>query len=108
MTRLEKLYNFYENDKTDSFIIFAIAKEYEKLDDLNSAKDWLIKLREEHSDYIGLYYHLGKVYEKLELFKEAQVIYSEGMVIAKSTNDFHAASELNSAKMNLEILMNED
>lgn len=103
--RLNQLKQFQTEDPNDPFIVFAIAKEYEKLDNLQIALDHYLKLYESHSDYIGVYYHLGMLYEKLEQYTDAQRIYSEGLVVAKNTSDFHSASELNNAKMNLELLM---
>lgn len=103
--RLEQLKQFYSEDPNDPFIIFAIAKEHEKMENLPLALEHYLTLYEAHSDYIGVYYHLGMLYEKLEQHTDAQRIYSEGLVVAKNIGDFHAASELNNAKMNLELLM---
>ncbi len=107
MSRIEILFSYHDEDPTDDFVIFAIAKEYEKLEQFEKSEKWYLNLREKSSDYIGLYYNLGKLYEKMEKFSEALSIYSEGLVVAKNISDFHAASELNSAKMNLEIEMDE-
>lgn len=101
--RLDQLMSYYEADKNDPFIQFAIAKEYEKNNNLDQSLSWFEQLYNNHSDYIGLYYHLGKLLEKLDRITDAKRIYSEGLVVAKNKKDFHAASELNNAKMNIEI-----
>jgi hypothetical protein len=54
---------------------------------------------------VGMYYHLAKLYEKLENVDLAIQTYTEGINVAKRLSDFHALSELNSAKMNLEMEM---
>jgi hypothetical protein len=46
---------------------------------------------------------LGKAYEQSEQVKKALNIYSRGIEIAKQQDDRHALSELQNAKMNLEI-----
>ncbi|MCR9289522.1 MAG: tetratricopeptide repeat protein [Bacteroidetes bacterium] len=99
--RLEQLYNFLENSPNDSFLLFAIAKEYEKLQDKESALKYYLKLTKEDPDYVGTYYHLGKLYERLDQITTAFFTYKRGMVIAKKINDQHAFSELAGAKMEL-------
>jgi len=101
--RMKQLLSFEENDPNDPFIQFAIAKEHEKSNELEAALERYNTLRISHPDYIGLYYHLAKLYETLQRKHKAIFIYEEGLKLAKSTSDFHAASELNNAKMNLEL-----
>jgi len=52
---------------------------------------------------VGLYYHLGKLYEELGETDLALLTYEDGVSVAKKAADFHALSELHNAKMNLEI-----
>lgn len=54
-------------------------------------------------DYVGTYYHLGKLYEEIEEGEKALEIYQKGIEIAKKIKDQHALSELMGAKMNLEM-----
>ena len=101
--RLLKLEAFLKDSPSDPFLLFAVAKEYEKLEQIENAMNGYLKLREVKPDYIGLYYHLAKLYEVLNKDLKALEIYKEGIDLAKSLGDFHALSELNNAKMNLEI-----
>ena len=101
--RLDQLLEFEKGDPNDPFIQFALSKEYEKMGQNVEALDRYLKLREQHPDYIGLYYHLGQLYEVIGDRQNALSIYDEGLELAKSTKDFHAASELNNVKMNLEL-----
>jgi tetratricopeptide (TPR) repeat protein len=101
--RLETLLSMYDDKNHDSFILFAIAKEYEYLEELEKAKESYLSLKERDPNYVGLYYHLAKVYEILENNEEALMIYEQGISIAKRIADFHALSELNNAKQNLEM-----
>lgn len=95
--RLAKLQAFYDENPKDTFILFALAKEYETSGDLEKAMKFYQNLKSEDAEYIGLYFHLGKLYEKIENLDEARSTYQDGLEIAKKHNDFHAASELNGA-----------
>lgn len=101
--RIDTLIKFLEDDPEDSFVLFALAKEYEKVGTLKKALDTFLKLKEIENDYLGLYYHLGKLYEELLEKDNALRTYEEGIAIAKSASDFHALSELMNAKQNLEL-----
>ena len=59
----------------DSFALFALAKEYEKHGDLDQALAYYRRLRQSNPGYVGLYYHLGKLYERLNLPAEALEAY---------------------------------
>lgn len=102
--RLNKLLQFIKESPNDSFLIFAIAKEYEKQGQREQAQSRYLELYKKDPDYVGLYYHLAKFYEQGDKNIQALKIYEEGIILAKSLGDFHALSELNNAKMNLEIL----
>lgn len=99
--RLAKLNAFLAENPTDSFILFAISKEYENLNDFEQAKEHFVKLLQKDENYVGAYYHLGKCYEKLTEFENANETYKKGMLIAKTNKDLHALSELAGAKLNL-------
>jgi len=91
--RLEILLAHLKESPKDDFLLFAIAKEYEK------------NLKSNNSDYIGLYYHLGKLYEVISEDLLAVKTYKEGIDLAKKQGDFHALSELNNALTNVQIQM---
>ena len=101
--RLHQLKTMLEDDPKDSFLLFAVAKEYEKLGDLEHALDTFIKLKDLDAEYVGLYYHLGQLYQELDENDKAMEVYNEGIQIAKKQSDFHALSELNNVKTNLEM-----
>ncbi len=102
-SRLNKLLEFYNSEGSDSFIIFAVAKEYENFERFDKALEFYLELKQKDPDYIGLYYHLAKLYEELEKRELALTTYDEGLALAKKLRDFHALSELNNAKMNYEM-----
>ncbi len=100
-TRLEQLLGYLEESPNDTFILFALAKEYEMSGKLELALKHFMSLLNVDPDYVGCYYHLGKLYELLDQPNKAFAAYKEGMEVAKRKNDNHALSELAGAKLNL-------
>jgi tetratricopeptide (TPR) repeat protein len=96
-TRLAKLLEFLESDPNDPFVLYALATEYNNANDPKMAFDYYLRLVDEHPDYVGTYYHLGKLYEKTDQKEAALEIYQKGMVAAKNKRDMHAFSELQGA-----------
>jgi tetratricopeptide (TPR) repeat protein len=97
--RLELLKSMLEKSPKDSFLLFAIAKEYEGLGDNKAALDFFLNLKKSQPDYVGLYYHLGKLYEKNDEIEKAFFTYKNGMEVAKAAGDQHSLSELAGAKL---------
>lgn len=101
MDRLEQIKAFLAESPKDSFLTFALAKEYEKRGDKEAALAQYLTLTTNDPSYVGTYYHLGKLYEQLEKFPAAFQTYKDGMQIARAVGDQHAFSELAGAKLNL-------
>ena len=95
--RLKQLYQFLKERPEDEFLLFALAKEYEKLGNSEKAKQYYLNLLEKHPNYVGTYYHLGKLFERAEDFELASDVYEKGMKIADALGDKHAYGELRGA-----------
>jgi tetratricopeptide (TPR) repeat protein len=54
-------------------------------------------LLDEHPDYVGTYYHAGKLLEQLEKPEEAEKVYRRGLQVSRKAGQMHAASELQQA-----------
>jgi tetratricopeptide (TPR) repeat protein len=102
MERLELLLSYLKENPNDSFLLFAIAKEYEKAKDEKNAEKYYKSIVEKDENYVGVYYHFGKLKERNLLFSDALKIYRKGMEVAKKVKDNHSYNELAGAKMNLE------
>lgn len=103
--RKEQLERLIVENPNDTFVLFALAKEYQKEDDLEKSAQLFEKLLVVDRKYIGAYYHLGKTYEQLNEVKKALNIYETGILVAQELNNLHALSELKNVKLNLEIEM---
>ncbi|HPW85541.1 MAG: tetratricopeptide repeat protein [Chitinophagales bacterium] len=101
--RIERLKQIIVDNPNDTFALFALAKEYEKLGDWGDAAQLLEKLLVIDSGYLGAYYHLGKIYEQLAEVKKALNIYEAGIRQAQAQQDLHTVGELRNARMNLEL-----
>lgn len=95
--RLDQLLDFLKESPNDPFLIYALATEYLKANDSEKALALYERLVSEHPDYVGTYYHLGKLYQALDKNDEAVNIYEKGMQAARTKRDMHALSELQAA-----------
>jgi tetratricopeptide (TPR) repeat protein len=94
LSRLDKLLEFLKNEPEDEFLQYALATEYLRLNETGKALQYYENLVNKHPDYVGTYYHLGKLYEALNRKPDAINIYEKGMEIAKKKRDNHAFAEL--------------
>lgn len=99
MDRLEKLLQYLAESPKDNFLLFALAKEYEKRQDDDTALIYYQKLQAVNENYTGLYYHLGKLWERKGEPARAFAVYTKGMEIARSSGEQHALSELAGARL---------
>ena len=97
MNRIERIIEFLNQQPKDNFLRHALALEYIKIGEEIKAKDLFLEILTECPDYIGSYYHLAKVLEKLEQREAAIEWYEKGMAAAKLAKDNHSYSELQSA-----------
>jgi len=97
MNRIEKLKEFLQVNPTDSFIRHALALEYIKLNNDNEARVLFESVLEKEPGYIGTYYHLAKLLERIGETDKAIMVYEKGMDAAKNAGDNHALGELRSA-----------
>ncbi|MBC7650775.1 MAG: tetratricopeptide repeat protein [Deinococcales bacterium] len=97
MDKIEKLLAFLKDNPKDNFLRHALALEYIKIGvDLN-ARILFEEILTENPEYVGSYYHLAKLLEKLEQPDKAIACYEKGMLVAKAQNDNHSYNELQAA-----------
>ncbi len=91
------------SDHEDSFLLFAIAKEYEKMHDYEMAIQWLVLLKQQDPSYGGLYYHLALAYNEMDKHTLAMTVCDEGIKVLKASNSLHLLKELENLRFNLEL-----
>ena len=97
MTRIEKLLEFMKTAQKDSFLQHALALEYIKIGNDEEARKLFNEILLREPTYIGSYYHLGKLLERVGDFDRAIRVYERGMAEAKKAGDNHSLSELRGA-----------
>ena len=103
--RLDRLKVLASERPKDAFTLFALAKEYHRLGDLQESLAVFDNLVKNCPDYVGAYYHWGQLLEEMEKEQEALNAYESGILVAKAAGDFHSMGELSNAAQNLRIQM---
>lgn len=97
MDRIERLKEFLSANPNDSFVQHALALEYIKTGDDQSARQLFESVLQRDENYVGSYYHLGKLLERNGDSNAAIEVYQKGMVKAKEAGEQQAYNELQGA-----------
>jgi tetratricopeptide (TPR) repeat protein len=108
MDRLQALLDFLDEDPDDSFTRFALAREYQKRGAIEEARTYFEGLVERDPEYVGTYYHLGKLLEGSGRREAAISTYKAGIEVARRHRETHALAELQAALMQAENIGFED
>ena len=106
MSRIDQLIEFLKDTPNDPFLHYAIAQEYNKLEKKQLALEKYQDLVSRFPNYVGTYYHLGKLQIELGFKQEAMTTFETGIKIAQELKEQHSLAELQSAR--LELLYDED
>jgi len=106
--KIRDLASSLKKNPDDSFIKFALALELLKKDDVSKARILFESILKHDPDYVGVYYHLGKLYEKTGRLQEAQQMYLDGIEIAQEQNEIRTEKELKEALESIKIKIEND
>ncbi len=101
MDRLQLLHNLLAEQPNDPFLNHALALEEIKVGRDDEALRLFESLLAQNPDYVGSYYHLGKLHERRGDESKAIEVYEQGMNAAKKLGEQHAYNELRGAYDNL-------
>lgn len=101
--RINILASRIRKDPGDTFSIFALALELKKEGATDKAITLFHTILKTDPLYVGVYYHLGALYEEKGETQKALHTYNEGITKADEKGDQHAKSELLAAKSTLEL-----
>ena len=104
MDRIDKLKEYMKTAQKDSFLQHALALEYIKVGNDEGARKLFNEILKREPTYIGSYYHLGKLLERIGDSAKALRVYKRGMEVATAANDHHSYTELQAAYEDLEDL----
>lgn len=102
MSRIEKLLEYLKTANKDSFLQHALALEYIKIGNDEEARRLFNDILLREPTYVGSYYHLGKLLERVADYERATRIYKRGMEEAKKAGDNHSYNELQGALEEIE------
>lgn len=94
--RLNLLIEFYNEDPTDPFNVYALAMEYLN-EDMMKAKGYLDELLEKHENYLPTYYHAAALYAEIGQSENAKLTYQKGLELAKNQKNTKTLLELQRA-----------
>lgn len=97
MDRLARLQELLKVSPGDNFLEHALALEYVKMGEEAGARQVFEGILTRDPGYIGSYYHLGKLLERINETALAIQWYEKGMAAAKAAADHHALGELRAA-----------
>jgi len=101
-SRLTQLQEMLKTEPNDSFLNYALALEYAKVNDVVKAIELIEGLLTRDENYLGAYYQLGKYYEHIQDIPKAIATYTKGKEVAKKIKNNKALGELNEALWMLE------
>ena len=102
MDRILQLKEFLKASPNDAFLQHALALEYVKVGEEQTAKNLFESILKSEPEYVGSYYHLGKLLERIKDNTAAIAVYKSGMKQAKLAKDNHSYNELQAALEDLE------
>lgn len=102
MSRIDALLEYLAQTPKDSFLRHALALEYIKIGKDEEALELFTHLLKDEPGYVGSYYHLAKLWERMGRPDDAIKTYREGLDVAKAAGDRHSYNELQMALEELE------
>ena len=97
MNRIQQIKEMLVAHPGDSFLQHALALEFIKIEEDEKARELFQNLLQENENYVGSYYHLGKLLERNDKINDAKEVYERGMLKAKECGDMHTYNELRTA-----------
>jgi tetratricopeptide (TPR) repeat protein len=101
-SRLQQLQEMLISEPNDSFLNYALALEYAKLNNIKKSIEIIELLLSKDENYLGAYYQLGKYYEETEQAQKALDTYNKGVSVAQAQKNNKAIGELKEALWMLE------
>jgi Tfp pilus assembly protein PilF len=95
--RIEKIKELLLKTPDDNFLKHALALEYIKIENDKEARRLFEEILTQDENYLGSYYHLGKLLERNNEAALAISYYEKGMEVAKKADETRAYNELKSA-----------
>ena len=100
--RLQQLLKMLEREPNDAFVLYGIALEYKKSNELSHAIEYLDRVLRVDPGYCYAYFQKGQIQEARGDVEGAKRTYQDGISAAKQKGDDHAQAELEGALQMIE------
>jgi tetratricopeptide (TPR) repeat protein len=97
MSKINQLQNLLRETPDDSFLNYALALEYTKINSFEEATIIFENLLLNDPDYLATYLHYGNLLAQLGQNEKAAGIYQKGIVIAEKQNKIKTRQEIEQA-----------
>jgi Tfp pilus assembly protein PilF len=95
--RLQKLQAMLAREPNDTFLLYGVALEYKKYNELAKALEYLDRVIELDPGYCYAYHQRGLIHEQRGDTEAARRSYRDGIAAAKRKGDAHAQGEIEAA-----------
>jgi Tfp pilus assembly protein PilF len=95
--RIDKIQELLKASPGDNFLRHALALEWIKLENDAEARVLFEAILQDDEDFVGSYYHLGRLLERNDQSALAARWYEKGMEAAKRAGERRAYNELKAA-----------
>ena len=92
--RIQHIKAMLQDQPADSFLLFALAKEYDYIGKADAAIATFRKLLDVDEEYIGAYYHLAELLYRSEMEDDALDVADNGINLAQKQNAQKDLAEL--------------
>src|SRR2546421_10639245 len=100
--RMKQLQGMLEKQPRDAFLLYGMALELKKAEELQKALEYLHRVIEVDPGYGYAFYQMGQIQEQRGEVDSAKQAYRDGIEAARKSGDSHAQSELQTALTMLE------
>lgn len=105
--RVDHLLDMLSEDPKDSFLLYALALEYEKAGETQKAIAQLLTLTKEQPDYLATYYQLGQLLQLNNEFNKAKNYFEAGILLAQKQKNRKIEGELKEALSLLDDMLSD-
>lgn len=106
-SKIKQLARQIKHNPGDSFSKFALALEFRKEGEFKKARILFEDILSSDPEYVGVYYHLGKLYEAFDNLNDAKKLYQKGIEVASRQNEERTEKELKEALLQVETEIEE-
>ena len=103
LQKIKKLALNIKKNPDDSFSKFALALELLKRDQVTKSILLFESIFKQDPEYLGVYYHLGKLYQQTGNLQKAGELFNKGIKLAEEQKNSRTKSELSEALETLKI-----